>query len=123
MDEYRDFTRVKTSFAASLSVAGKSAMQVSTVDISMHGVLVECDFDIATGEHCRLHIPLGSNNESGITASCKIVRNEPGKLVLEFVDIDMDSYQHLQKMVQYNADNPDAIRQELNSRPGIKPQH
>ena len=124
MKDQREFTRVGPHFDARIVIDNEPVGQVTTLDISMGGALVEYDGDIDEGSHCQLVISLVNNPElNKITVLAHVARKDGNKLALEFDSVDVDSYQHLEKLVLLNATDPESVQDELNSHLGIKPSH
>lgn len=124
MKDQREFTRVGPHFDAQIVVDNEPVGQVTTLDISMGGALVEYNGDIDEGSRCQLVISLVSNPEQNkITVLSHVARKVGNKLALEFDSVDVDSYQHLEKLVLLNATDPDSVLDELDSHLGIKPSH
>lgn len=124
MKDHREFTRVGPHFDARIVIDDEPVGQVTTLDISMGGALVEYDGDIDEGSHCQLVISLVNSPElNKITVFAHVARKDGNKLALEFDSVDVDSYQHLEKLVLLNATDPESVQDELNSHLGIKPLH
>jgi hypothetical protein len=73
---------------------------------------------------CQVRIALGgSENPVIIDAKGKMVRSQEGSLAVEFTELDLDSYQHLQQLIVNNAVDPERAEQEFSAHRGIrKPQ-
>lgn len=123
MDNQREFTRVTPHFTARILSDGEILASVATLDISLNGALLECGTELPAGKQIQLVIELDDNPALQITAGGTITRKEAGRIAVEFNDIDIDSYQHLEKLVLYNSLAPDEIKNELESHLGIKPKN
>ncbi len=122
MNDQREFTRVGPHFDARIVVDNQPTGQVTTLDISMGGALVEFDGDIDEGGHCQLVISLANNPEQNkISILAHVTRKDGNKLALEFDSVDVDSYQHLERLVLLNATDSESVQSELDSHLGIKP--
>jgi hypothetical protein len=65
----------------------------------------------------------GSENPVIIDAKGKLVRSQEGSMAVEFTELDIDSYHHLQLVIVNNADDPERAEQEFSAHWGIrKPQ-
>jgi hypothetical protein len=86
-------------------------------DISFKGISVKTDEKIPVGTPCDLEIELtGTIDRLCINAKGTVVRHTPDGIGISFETVDADSYTHLKKLLIYNADDPNALEEELSPR-------
>lgn len=82
----------------------------SSRDLSMRGLFVKTTEDLLIGSACEIEVVL-SGTIDGVVLKMKgkVVRKEPSGVAVYFNSVDIDSYAHLKKLVQYNAKFPDNV--------------
>ncbi len=101
---------------------GRSIRSQEGIDISMSGIRLSTREAIPPAETpCQVTIVLGgSENPVIIEAKGKMVRSQEGSLAVEFTELDLDSYHHLQQLIVNNADDPERAEQEFAAHWGIR---
>lgn len=108
--EKRQRTRVHAGFEAYVAV-DDVVIPVETRDISLKGARLKgCD-DCLAGTRCELHIPLSTGVR--IVVDGDIIRVRKNEVAMRFRQMDELSFTFLHRLVQLNADDPDAIDDEL----------
>ena len=124
--EKRGFSRVPFNTEVEVRTKSRSIRSQEGVDISMSGIRLSTREAIPPAETpCQVTIVLGgSENPVTIGAKGKLVRSQDGTLAVEFVELDLDSYHHLQQLIVSNADDHERAEQEFSAHWGIrKPRH
>lgn len=82
----------------------------SSRDLSMRGLFVKTAEDFHRGSSCDIEVVL-SGTIDGVVLKMKgtVIRKEPTGVAVYFNSVDIDSYAHLKKLVQYNAKFPDSV--------------
>ncbi len=124
-DERRDFVRVPFNTEVAIT-AGEWSLRTGTeIDLSMSGLhlagLEKAVRDMPLpGTSCRASIILGGAGRARIEAAGRIIRSEPGELAVEFIEIDLDGYQHLRQLILNNSKDPERAEQQFDQHRGIK---
>jgi len=120
--EKRGFSRVPFNTEVEVRVQGRSIRSQEGINISMSGIRLSTREAIPPAEApCQVTIILGgSENPVIINAKGKIVRTQAGSLAVEFSELDLDSYHHLQQLIVSNADDPERAEQEFSVHWGIR---
>jgi hypothetical protein len=108
--ERRKRTRVTGNFNIGILLHGKM-VGVQTINIALSGILCTYDPLFQKNDPCKVVISL--NDDFKITIDSKILRISQQETVISFVSMDEDSFFHLKRLVQYNADNAERIEEEL----------
>ncbi len=117
----REFSRVEIQMLAELTVAGQPSIRGQLHDVSMNGLCVECESDFHVGDTCHVRILLGEPEaEIAIQAEGEVNRRMGANLAISFTSVDSESYQHLQNLVLYNAEDTQKIEHEFATHLGIK---
>lgn len=88
----------------------KISVTGSSRDLSMKGAFVKTDEAFSIGASCELTVKLtGSIDDVTLQMKGKIVRIEADGVGINFTSVDLDSYTHLKKLVQFNSEHPDDV--------------
>jgi len=108
-------TRIHTAKEATLIGKGESLHAVID-NVSLKGCLLQVGVDTGFPENTEavLVIHLEKDNpEFDIRVQGIIVRREESVIALDFTAVSPESFQHLLRFVQYNAEDPEEIEKEL----------
>jgi len=108
--ERRRRTRVPLQLTVSV-VVGNEDVPVKTWDLSLRGMSCTPDRRLTAGAACRVKCVLGAGTEFCVDGS--IVRCSETEAAVFFDSMDEEAFYHLKRLVQFNADDPDAIDREL----------
>ena len=108
--ERRKRTRAHVHFEVDVLIRGES-IRLETENISLTGILCNADKRFHSGKNCEVVIRL--NPEVVIDIDAVILRTSEGKTAISFVRMDDESFYHLKKLVQLNAEDADLIEDEL----------
>ena len=90
------------------------------IDLGVGGCLLPITGELKSGTACHLKFILsGTSSELSIRVEGKIIRREPEAVAVKFTQIDPDSLFHLQNMIRYNSQDPEAVEQEILEHPGL----
>jgi hypothetical protein len=113
----RKRTRVESRKAVTLTGPGIE-IQGEIVNVSLKGCLVgiEAENRPAEGEAVSVTIHLEPGSESlDVAVRGRVVRHYSEGIALEFTEVPPESFNHLFRLVQYNAPDPEGIEKELGS--------
>lgn len=110
--ERRDRTRVTIKFEVDIEV-NNERLPVKSWDLSMNGMKSTFDQRFKKDQNCKVFFTL--NSESKIQIEGKIIRTGEDGVGIHFSSMDFDSFYHLKRIVQYNANDPDKIDKEIMS--------
>ncbi len=125
----RQFTRVELEGVDAALISSPSTVVTvisdeiefssNVADISMRGVFIRSGQLIPAGSKCRVRL----SNDGGllIDVEGEVCRVDADGMAVEFTSLEVDDYQHLQRLVQYNAADADRIAEEIEDSPGIRP--
>jgi len=123
--EKRGFIRIPFSTETRIEAGGRSLRSNGLIDVSMSGMrLTTDDVPPLPGTVCQVMIILqASANRIIIEASGKILRAEQGTIAVEFIELEVDSYNHLRQIILNNTDDPEKAERELAAHRGIRQLH
>ena len=101
-------------FAAEILMqSGHEEWSCNLLDISLNGMLVEPppNLDIDIRNPCCMALFLGES--ISIHARVSITHTANGNWGLKWLQIDLNSLQHLRRLIELNTDNPALLRREL----------
>jgi hypothetical protein len=118
-------TRVESQKSVTMQwPGGEAGGQV--VNLSLKGCLITPAQGAAlpgTEQPLALTIHLEeSAPELDVAVQCRVVRADPEGVALDFSEVSPDSFQHLFRLVQYNAPDPESIEGELGTSAFDPPQ-
>jgi len=114
-DDKRKRTRVHFETQVVLKTGVSEIMAgANSSDISMKGMFVSTDEKIPVGTPCDIEIVLsGTTSRLALNIEGVVARLDKGGLGITFNSMDVDSYLHLKNIVMYNAQDPDAVEEEM----------
>ena len=118
-DEKRRFSRIFFNVKAKLTVNGVAYAVDRIANLSVGGCSLEIKDNFPLGSDCKFTLLL-SRMAPGVDVLGEIVRVGNGEISLKFTMIEPENLFHLQNIIRYNAEDPDAIEEEINARPGLK---
>jgi len=125
-DERRGFVRVPFNTEVVITAGNWSLRAKSGIDLSMSGLhLTGLDAADArrplpgTAVRAGIHLQ-AAGHRALIEAEGRITRSGPGELAVEFIEIELDGYQHLRQLILNNTDDPDKAEKQFDEHRGIK---
>jgi hypothetical protein len=118
-DNKRRFSRIIFNVKGKLTVDNDVYLVDRIANLSVGGCLLEIEADFSLGSDCKFTILL-PRMAPGVDVFGEIVRAGDGEVVLKFTTIDQENLFHLQNIIRYNAEDPDAIEQEISNHPGLR---
>ncbi len=119
MEEKRRFRRIFFNVRAKLMVDGAGYQVDRIADLSVGGCRLEIDKPFPPGSACTFTIML-QRMAPGVEVLGEVVRVGEGEISIKFTSIEPENLQHLQNIIRYNADDPDAVELEISNHPGLK---
>lgn len=118
----RKHTRISLWAAAVLFLDGGITLSGRAENPSFGGVFLKTDPAEATeGESGTLELsPAGNEGSGPIRFLCQVVRLEPRGLGLQLTQTDLESYERFRSFILQDADDPDALLDELRVTPGLR---
>ncbi|MFW5731647.1 MAG: PilZ domain-containing protein [Planctomycetota bacterium] len=111
--ENRAFIRIPFEMSATIDVDGRS-VAVRVRDLSIHGAFIEGVSDVSAGEGLTLRIKLGDGPDGPVIESrSKITRVCDEGVGVEFVETGIESFGHLEAVVQANSGDPERVLDEM----------
>lgn len=103
-EEKRRDLRVTFRATARLRFSGKRIFdKCETSDISVSGVFVQGVSGVVSGEKCEVEFHLiGRSSSLVLEMAGEVVRVAEGGVALQFLEVDQDSFCHLQNIVYFN---------------------
>ncbi|TKB27074.1 PilZ domain-containing protein [Desulfopila sp. IMCC35006] len=118
-DEKRRFSRIFFNVRAKLTVAGCEYPVDRIANLSVGGCLLEIAEKIPVNSACTFTIFLSGLAE-GVVVHGETVRVGSDEISLKFTAIEQENLLHLQNIIRYNAEDPDAIEEEISAHPGLR---
>lgn len=110
--------RIRILAAKEATIQGSDGVSVRAVldNISLKGCLAQVGTDqgAEAGSDVEMVVHLDpANPEFDIRVTGKVVRREESVVALDFHELSAESFHHLLRLVQYNADDPEEVEREL----------
>ena len=118
----REFTRSETQFKVEV-VGDAWKAEGELRDVGARGVFVLCESPFPVGVDCSVSIVLEDEQvetATRIEASGRTVRVDDEGMAIEFVEIGLESFEHLKNLVLLNSPRPDAVGSEFDGHLGLK---
>jgi len=111
----RRFARVAFERRVRLFANERASQQCSAKNLSLGGMYLEGQGNLAVGQNCRIELHQTGQRSSLIYKICgKVVHAEKDGLGIEFVCMEEHSLMYVQTMVLYAADDPMAAAEHFN---------
>lgn len=118
-DEKRRFSRIFFDVQARLKVDEIIYSVDRIANLSVGGCLLEIDGEFTLGSGCTFTILL-PHMAPEVNVLGEIVRTGNGEISMKFITISAEDLYHLQNIIRYNAEDPDAVEEEINAHPGLR---
>ena len=113
-DTGRVFTRVPVHLKAEVISEDGQVVRGSIRDVSMSGLSIETGAMLPPDMPCAIRLQLETGTRPiEVEARGTVLRSEPGLLALRLSTVDADGFEHLQKLVLYNAKSAQVVEDEL----------
>ncbi len=121
-ENHREFSRVPLKIKAALQTGDISYDSRKTRDLSMNGIFIDCEEEMDVSGDCMVTLSLeGVEPPVDFQVKGSISRCFGNGVAIEFSEIPLESYQHLQNLVMLNSkEGSKQIEQELSEHLGIK---
>ena len=119
--EQRGFTRVPFEERPSVTLTSEGGRVITgnLVDLSMTGAMVECSEPFDADEVCVILIKV--NDDMTLEMRGTVARVDSDSLGVMFTGISGDSYEALHELLVDNAEDKDAVRNEVFERAHLAP--
>jgi len=115
----REFTRNEIHIHATVRSEYGPDIQGQTRVLSMNGVFVESECALPVDSHCHVTLTLG-DGETHIDVEASVAHVYDDGLALAFEEMEPESFQHLRRLVLYNARDLNRVEEELENHVGFK---
>ncbi len=121
-NEHREFTRVPIKVGVEVRAGDVVIKTHETHDLSMVGISFRYQGKpVEVGTLCDISVFLeGVDPPIHVDMKGKVGRIGEEELCLEFSEVELESYEHLQNLVRYNSQNIDVVDKEINEHIGLK---
>ena len=112
--EKRRFHRISFEGSAYVSCDGGAETRVDLLDLSLRGALVRTaamETQPAPQQRCTLRVPL--TPDLAIAMETRVARVEGGETGLVVERLDLDSAQHLKRLVELNLGDDSLLNRDL----------
>ncbi len=113
--EKRKDSRIYFKTQAVLIVENENLMEITTSgNISMMGILIETDYKLPVGTPCALELIFkGISSKTSLYINGRVARQAKDGLGIQFEDIEVDSYFHLNNFLKNTVLDAKTIQQEI----------
>jgi hypothetical protein len=119
----REFTRISVHMEAEVTSNETSTVTGNVRNVSMNGLFLECQAAVSIGTPCLVIVRLGDGRETlRIQLGGAVARTQADGLAITFTEVlGLESYDHLRKVVRFNAGRAlEHVEEELQTHAGIK---
>ena len=119
-DDKRRFTRVPFKTKAQLTVEDKTFTADELYNLSVGGCFLPVAVSVNVGTSVSLSIALSDTDTNVyVRVEGEITRSESNGVAVKFTQIEPDCLFHLQNIIRYNAEDTEAINEEITKHPGL----
>ncbi len=118
----REFTRVPIHLKVEIRCGSQTIVTDQTKDLSMKGIYLTCEEKLPVGSICEVALLLeGTDQPVRIDVKGRVMRCVNSGVGIQFTEIELDSYDHLQNLVLHNSQaDHDQVEQEIHQHLGLK---
>jgi hypothetical protein len=119
LSEYKDEKRKVERIHFETKVVLKSdssevVAETTSANISANGIYIKSDQKIPVGSTCFLELSLrGISSQLLMNIKGHVVRHDDNGMGIEFIDLEMDSYFHLNNIFKHSVLDPKTITNSL----------
>lgn len=117
----REFTRIPIHIWGTFTDASGDLLTAEVNNLSLRGCHVSTFDPLPAGG--RYHLTLFVEDDERalhFTVEARIVRSDQDGMGVEFMEMPLESYEHLRNMVLLNATDPTQVEREFHSHIGLK---
>jgi len=119
--ETREFSRVQIGIEAEITSGELTIVSSETKNLSLSGAYVISENFLPRGRECQVTFSLGEGKgRERVEVKGRVVRVDDIGMAIEFLQIDIEGYHHLQNLIRFNAADPDGVEKEFREHRGIK---
>lgn len=116
----REFTRAEHEVAAEVRGTQGKIVRGKVRDLSLNGLYIVTDRQLPAGSECWVTIRLKTGKtDLHLRAHGTVIRCGAAGMAIEFSDIQGDSFEHLKKLVLFNASDRKSVEEEFEEHLGI----
>ena len=121
-DDGREFTRVPIKVWVEVRTKDVVIKTHETHDMSMVGISLQHQGTVLpVGTLCDISVFLeGAEPPIHVDMKGKVGRITDKDLCFEFLEVELESYEHLQNLVRYNSKDIDTVDREIDEHAGLK---
>ncbi|MBC8286800.1 MAG: PilZ domain-containing protein [Nitrospinae bacterium] len=121
-DDGREFTRVPIKVWVEVRTKDVVIKTHETHDMSMVGISLQHKGKVLPlGTLCDISVFLeGADPPIHVDMKGKVGRITDKDLCFEFLEVELESYEHLQNLVRYNSKDIDTVDREIDEHAGLK---
>lgn len=118
--EDRKYTRIQMKVEVQMEkICNGEKRMGKTECVSMNGLFIDCKHPYPIGEECHITLFIGEHgSERRVQVKGRVVYNQENGMGIEILShLCMESYDHLHRLVLYNAaDDADRVEEEIETR-------
>lgn len=111
-EEKRPFSRVDFNAPARL-IQGDQEWSAEVLDVSLKGILLALPDEVELQPQLPVDVEIRLSPQINIHMACRIARHEHGQLGLACESIDLNSIQHLRRLVELNLGDSTIMEREI----------
>ena len=111
--EKRNFTRIQ--FQAKAFVRAKDTTVIGLIEnLSLNGIFLKTPEKLRVNRDVRIELLFtGTSSQLSILLNGQILRHERTGMAIQFNDIDLDAFFHLENLIRYNTDEIDKVKKQF----------
>lgn len=110
--ERRPFSRIHFNAPAQLTL-GSQTYEAEVLDLSLKGALFEWPATHPVKVDTKISVDIRLSDQVDIFMQGRVAHQESGRLGIDCQSIDLESIQHLRRLIELNIGDADAMEREL----------
>lgn len=120
-ENQREFTRVPAHLWGMFDGENGERITCELENISMRGCHARADENPGTPEAFRLQLTTDLDPDSlALDVEARVVRRDATGMGIEFVEMPLETYEHLQRLLELHAPDPNRIAREVRNHRGLR---
>jgi len=123
MCDLREFSRISVSVNVEIERPGFETFKAVAKDVSLNGIRLESAESFDADSLCDVKVILGGDGGEIepiiIEAHGCAVRSDGKFVAIHFDDLELEGYNHLKKLILYNAQDTEQVEREFDQHVGL----
>jgi len=121
VNNQREFSRVGVPVRVEIERQGQDIFKAVAEDVSLNGIRIASAESFDADVPCDVNVILGGEGDEPVVIEAHgcVVRSDGQFVAIHFDNLELEGYNHLKKLILYNALDSDQIEREFDAHIGL----